>query len=332
MTVEEIEILVTAKVTEALREFQKIVPAIKQQMKQAQEAFSKVDTKTMTNKLHQAVNFMKKKMQDFKKSTENNEIAIKITNKDAQKQISQIQKQIDSLQEKINTRQMKLSMITPKLDEITAKTTREVTPEGISSANPAIQQTINNSLSGNKEYTSLLAQENKMTQEISMYNKQLNEAKSRMAQLGQQTSQTGNSQNKLTTLFSAFRNKIKEGKIDTSKLREIFSRIPNIVTKISAKIKQMGTGMKTGLKHVIKYAMALFSLRGVYSVLSNSANAWLSSQNEGAKQLSANIDYMKYSMRKCFGTYYTICNKFSVSVNESYSKCGICIDRCKHIC
>ena len=44
-----------------------MLPAIKEKMKQVQEAFSKVDTKTMTNKLHQAVNFMKKKMQDLKR-------------------------------------------------------------------------------------------------------------------------------------------------------------------------------------------------------------------------------------------------------------------------
>ena len=83
MTVEEIEIIVTAKVEEALKEFEKMLPAIKNTMKQAKEAFSKVDTRAMTSKLHQAVNFMKKKMQDLKKSSESNEIAIKVNNKDA---------------------------------------------------------------------------------------------------------------------------------------------------------------------------------------------------------------------------------------------------------
>ena len=39
MTVEEIEIIVTAKIEEALKEFQKIVPTIKKQMDQTQNAF-----------------------------------------------------------------------------------------------------------------------------------------------------------------------------------------------------------------------------------------------------------------------------------------------------
>lgn len=296
MTVEEIEILVTVKVEEALKEFMKIVPVIRQQIKQAQEAFSKVDTKAMTKKLNQAVQYMKKKMQDFKKSTENNKVAIKVTNQDAQKQISQIQKQIDSLQEKINARKMKLNIITPKLDEITAKTTKEVTPEGLSSENPAIQNTIKNTLSSNKEYNNLLAQENKMTQEISMYNKLLEEAQIKMKQLEQETSKTATTQNKLSSFFGAFKKKIEQAKPSLSGIKEIFSQMPKITQKITNHIKGMGTGLKQGLRHVLKYAMALFSLRGIYSVLSNSASSWLSSQNAGAQQLASNIDYLKYSM------------------------------------
>lgn len=104
ITVEEIEIIVTAKVEEALKEFQKFLPAIKQTMKQAQEAFSRVDTKAMTSKLHQAVNFMKNKMQDLKKSSENNEIKIKVTNADAIKQIKQVRKEIEALNKKTGAR------------------------------------------------------------------------------------------------------------------------------------------------------------------------------------------------------------------------------------
>ena len=61
MTVEEIEIIVTAKVEEALKEFEKFLPAIREKLKQAEEAFQKIDTKKVKNKLQQAVNFMKKK-------------------------------------------------------------------------------------------------------------------------------------------------------------------------------------------------------------------------------------------------------------------------------
>lgn len=300
MTLEELEIIVTTKVEEALKEFQKILPTIKQTMKQAQEAFSKVDTKTMTSKLHQAVQFMKKKMQDFKKSTENNEVAIKVTNKEAQKQISQIQKQIDSLQEKINARQMKLNIINPQIDKIVEDTRNNVVPDGISKNDKSMDTVVNNALSSNKDFTSLNSQAQKLYTEIEMYNKQLSEAKSKMEELGRQTSKTAITQSKLSSFFNAFKQKIDQVKPSISNIGNSFKTLPKITQNITNNIKGMNKSIKQGLRHVIRYAMALFSLRGIYSVLSNSAQSWLSSQNAGAKQLSANIDYMKYAMGSAF--------------------------------
>ena len=300
MTVEEIEIVVTAKVEEALKEFEKMLPAIKEKMKQVQEVFSKVDTKAMTSKLHRAVNFMKKKMQDLKKSSESNEIAIKVNNKDAQKQISQIQKQIDSLQEKINARQMKLNVINPQIDKIVDDTRKSVTPDGIKPNDKAMDTTIDNALKSNKDFTSLNSQAQKLYTEIEMYNKQLSEAKNKMTQLNQETNKTATTQNKLGSFFGAFKQKIEQVKPSISNMKDSFKELPKLTQNITNNIKGMGTGVKNGLGHILKYAMALFSLRSVYSVLSSCAQSWLSSQNAGAKQLSANINYMKYAMGSAF--------------------------------
>lgn len=292
MTIEEIEIVVTAKVEEALKEFQKMSPALKQVMKQAEEAFSKVDTKKMTNKLHQAVNFMKKKMQDLKKSSENNEIAIKVNNKDAQKQISQLQRQIDSLQEKINARRIKLDIITPKLDKIANEPMNKVNP---------------GRLENNKQYINLSDKEQMATKEIAYYSKQLTEAKNKMAKLKSQTEQTATTQSKLGSFFGAFKQKVDQIKPSISGVKNIFSKMPGIgqslskiTQNVTGHIKNMSSGIKNGLGHVLKYAGALFSLQGIYSILSGCAQNWLSSQNAGAKQLSANIEYMKYAMGSAF--------------------------------
>ena len=277
-----------------------MLPAIKEKMKQVQEAFSKVDTKAMTSKLHQAVNFMKKKMLDLKKSSENNEIAIKVNNKDAQKQISQVQKQIDSLQEKINARQIKLSVINPQIDKIVDDTRKNVTPEGINPNDKAMDMTVDNALKSNKDFTSLNSQAQKLYTEIEMYNKQLSEAKSKMAQLNQETNKTAITQNKLSNFFGAFKQKIEQAKPSIANIKNSFKGLPKLTQNITNNIKEMGTGVKNGLGHILKYAMALFSLRSVYSVLSSCAQSWLSSQNAGAKQLSTNINYMKYAMGSAF--------------------------------
>lgn len=250
-------------------------------MDQTQNAFSKINTKEMKNKVQQAVFFIKKKLQEIRKSSANNELAIKVNNKDAQKQISQIQKQIDSLQEKINARKIKLDITTPKLDKIANEPMNKVNPER---------------LANNNQYINLSDKEEVLVKEIQYYNKQLSEAKSKMSQLRQQISQTATTQNKLSSFFEAFKQKIEQVKPSMSSIKNSFKGLPKITQNITNNIKGMGTGLRQGIGNVMKYAMALFSLRSIYSVLSGCANTWLSSQNAGAKQLSANIEYMKYAM------------------------------------
>lgn len=93
--------------------------------------------------------------------------------------------------------------------------------------------------------------------------------------------------------FSSFFSSLK-------KITPSMNNISGIIIKIKNQIKQWNSGIKNGLGHVLKYATALFSLRRVYSALSGSAQAWLGSQNKGAQQLSANIEYMKYAMGSVF--------------------------------
>jgi phage-related protein len=272
-------------------------------IKQTQEQLANVDMSKLQKAVKQQMPLFKKQIQNLKKSIENNDISIKIDNKDAEKQISQTQKQIDSLNEKINARQMKLNVINPQIDKIVDDTRKNVTPEGINPNDKAMDTTVNNALNGNKDFTSLNSQAQKLYTEIEMYNKQLDVAKSKMAELKQQTSQTATTQNKLGSFFSAFKQKIEQVKPTILGVKNIFSKMPNIGQNLSKEtqsitnnIKGIGTGFKNGLGQVLKYAGALFSLRSIYSALSSSANAWLSSQNAQAKQLSANIDYMKYAM------------------------------------
>lgn len=72
MATQEMEIIVTAKVEKASKEFQKLVPTIKQITNQIQQAFSKIDTKSMQNNVQQSINFLKNKMQEFKVTTMGN--------------------------------------------------------------------------------------------------------------------------------------------------------------------------------------------------------------------------------------------------------------------
>lgn len=56
------------------------------------------------------------------------------------------------------------------------------------------------------------------------------------------------------------------------------------------------TGIKRQLKHLSKYVLALFSIRGTYAAIKAFAQSWLDSTSLAAQQLSANIDYLKFAL------------------------------------
>lgn len=300
MTVEELEIIVTAKVEGAIKEFKKIVPTTKKIVQQIQESFGKIDTKIMTNKIKQAVQFIKNRIEDIKKSNKNNDIKISVNNKDAQKQISEVQKQIDSLEKKINSRQIRLNLINNTLDKIKGDTNQDVIQDMPNTNNKMINQETYKRLENNSSYTSLIQESDKLNSEIIKYNLLLDTAKGNMTQLEQETSKNAISQNKSTSFFSSFKGKLDEAKTKAGGLQNIFGDIPKITKSITNNIKGIGSGLKNGLSSIVKYVGSLFSLKDIYGILSNSAQSWLSSQNAEAQQFSANIEYMKYAMGSVF--------------------------------
>lgn len=296
MTAEEIEIIVTAKIEEALKELNKIVPAIKGKMKQVQEAFSQINAKEINSKVQQATNFAKKKIQDLKKSSENSKIAIKVNNKEASKQVTQLEKEIDSLQKKITGRQLKLNVINSALDKIRNDANQSAIKEMPGAGTKRINTRTYKKLDNNAGFQSLARQSDKLNSEIEKYNALLNSAKSIMAKLAQQTSKTATVQNKLSSFFSNFKQKIEQTKTSAEKIGTAFKQMPKTGQNITRSLRGMGSSLKAGLGQIFKIAGALFGLQTIYSTLRNAASTWLSSQNSQAKQLSANIDYMKYAL------------------------------------
>lgn len=55
----------------------------------------------------------------------------------------------------------------------------------------------------------------------------------------------------------------------------------------------IGKSINKGITKILKYGMALFSIRSIYGLLSNAMNSWLNGSSTGAKQLRSDIDYMK---------------------------------------
>ena len=118
-----------------------------------------------------------------------------------------------------------------------------------------------------------------------------------MTQLKQETEKISTTQSRLGSFINMFKEKIGQVKPSIGKMRSQLNQMPKITQNVTNNIKKMSGNLKVGLGHILKYAGALFGIGTIYNSLKASANSWLSSQNQGAQQLSANIDYMKYAMR-----------------------------------
>ena len=300
ITVEELDIVVQASVEQALTEFKKIVPQLKKTIKQVEDNLNDIDTKGMTNKVQQAVQQVKQKVNEVKNTG---------INKQLQSQFEKAGASVEKYQGQLEETKQKLRQVYAEMDNIQANTWKQYTPEGVELGNKAIEPTVNNALGDNKQYQSLSKEATKLEQQISSLNSKLNNTKQQYNQIAGQIQQTTSKQ----TIWGNIVNKVKTAingiKKNTSSTENAFENVANISEKVRSgcnqilkvtgkivtKIKQIGTGFKQGLVHVLKYAGALFSLQSIYSTLSGSANSWLSSQNAGAQQLQANIDYLKNS-------------------------------------
>ncbi len=301
ITVEELDIVVQASVEQALTEFKKIVPQLKKTIKQVEDNLNNVETKGMVTKVQQAVQQVKQKVNEVKNTG---------IDKQLQSQFDKAGASVEKYQVQLEQTKEKLRQVYASMDNIQASTWKQYTPDGVELGNKAIEPAVNNALGYDKQYQSLSKEANKLEQQITSLNSKLNTTKQEYSQISGQIQEINSKQgiwgttiSKVRSIIDNVKKSIKGVKNNfegistvTEKVKSGCSQILGVTTKITTRIKQMGTGFKKGLIHILKYAGALFSLQSIYSGLSNIANTWLSSQNSGAQQLSANIEYMKYAM------------------------------------
>ena len=299
ITVEELDIIVQASVEQALTEFKKMVPQIKSSIKQVEENLNNVETKGMVKKVQQAVQQVKQKVNEVKNTG---------IDKQLQSQFDRAGASVEKYKGQLEQVKEKLRQVYAQMDSIQTNTWKQYTPDGVELGNKAIEPTVNNALGGNKQYQGLSKEASKLEQQIQSLNSKLNTTKQEYSQIAGQIQEAsakqgiwGNAINKVRSIIDNVKKNIKGAKDNfegmstvTERVRSGCSQILNVTTKVTSRIKQMETGFKQGLTHVLKYAVAMLSLESIYGTLSSSANSWLSSQNAQAQQLQANIDYLKY--------------------------------------
>lgn len=312
ITVEELDIIVDASIKKATDEFSRLTPAIKKEIKKVQDFFSNVNIKDITAKID--TNNIKNQTKEIKKEIKeifdpNDVSGIKITGLEEEtKKVETYWDKVKGLNTEASSGKGYVNYNTPK-QEKTKNETQDIEPsqkslsmwdilkQKISQVKPAIEQFKQsfNSSTASKELELIKYKISEVEEKlekakngkIHLNSKEILQTEAELERLNnKKTKIEGNSGG---NAFSGWASKLKGAKSQ-------LNGISGVTVKIKNQIKQMGSGMKQGLGHVLKYAGALFSLRGIYSMLSNSASSWLSSSNSQAQQLSANIEYMKYAL------------------------------------
>jgi hypothetical protein len=303
ITVEEIDIIVTAKVEEALKEFKKMVPEVKSVMEQVQTEINNIQMKRIAVKVQTTTEQARKSIKKISETNVGNEL---------QQKFEKAGESVDEYQKKLDEVRQKFSQVEKEINAKEEKKWSEYLPAGLDRNNPtvnkAVSPMVSESLSKDTGYQKLLVQEQQLTVEAQELSAKLSEAKQNYKSIGDEISLTEQKQNSwigklqksVITLKSGLGKVL--GKIGSA-ISGIISKtvkLPSLFKKSGNSASSMGKSLKIGLKNILKYAGALFGLRSIYNVLRNSASSWLSSSNAQAKQLSANIEYMKYAMGSVF--------------------------------
>lgn len=317
ITVEELDIIVQASVEQALKEFGKIVPEIKKATKGIESEINKTETKGLVNKVRSAVENIKVHFKGAEKNIQNSvQKAVTLTNQELSKigtnsSTKQLETQFIKAGQNVEKYSLQLEQVKQKLrsiyadmDKIQDKTWKSYTPDGLNINDPmvekAVQPSVDKALNSDKEYKNLILQEEKLNSKVEELNNKLKQAKQNYSQIESQIKQANSSQSSLSNSVKKLKNNISNSKVNATGLKKSLSSIQPVTSKLTNNVGKVGIKLKTGLSHILRYAGALLSLRGIYNILSSSASSWLSSQNAGAKQLLSNIEYMKYAMGSAF--------------------------------
>ena len=281
MTIEELEIIIKAKVEDALKSTKGLEQNIKNSMQKIQQNISKANFNVLTQKIQSAKKSFDKFKNDFQRG-----FSTKIDNSNSEKEIKKLQKEYNQVKQQIENDKIKLNGNYSKMDNLQDRLIQENLPTGLK-LEQMPEGWADGIVKGNKEFQSLNSEADKLESLLSK-----NESK--FIILG------NNIENlKSKTQKISFGEKIGRSIATISAgFNNISNKIGNSLNSIREKMSNVfsGNGIKQGINHILRYALALLSIRSIYSLLSSSGKSWLSSQNAEAQQLNANIEYMRNAL------------------------------------
>lgn len=264
ITVEELEIIIEAKVDKVMPQIEKLVSNIKRELQD-----SNIDFSSISKQINVETNKAKPIIQKLKNEFNPDELDPEFV-------------------KKINSMKPTIKGIS---NEYT-KLTRQIKETGVES------QKISRPTTNKQEYAPYVTA-----------GERLNETKQEVAPTTKSFSLWDTLRGKITQIKSVISEVKADWKSTDGVLGQTRQKLQGIgqailkVGKMSASllgIKKNADAMKNtmsqGIKQVLRYAGALIGIRSIYNGLKSLASEWMSSNDTSAKQLSANLNYMKMAI------------------------------------
>lgn len=271
ITVEELEIIVSAKIEQVKPQIQKVVKEIKEAVKNTDGIGSEMLGKIDTAKIAKEMGKVKKQVKGMFDISDTK--GMKINGKNLINGINQSFKTLKGQKVDLGN-VIEFRNYQNKLAQIA--TVAHKTKEAISSVG-----TVKYNTSAIQNFIDSYGQKNdskKVKLDVESPKKVKDELK-----------QSTNSGNKLSKTIQQIKNNLTGAGNSAKKMSVGLNTAKNVANKVSA-------NLKVGLGQIMKIVGSLIGLRAIYSGLQSVANSWLSSQDKQAKQLSANIEYMKFAL------------------------------------
>lgn len=280
ITVEELEIIIQAKVDKVVPQIRKMMTDVKKELQD-----SNIDFSLMSKSINREVNKTKPIIKKLKEEFNPEEVKFTINGESMKKEIKGISNQFSSLigskQELANAfdfsrQSQKLKIMGNEIDSVSQKMKNiETSKIGfISYDTNKIQQQVD-ALSG-------ISPSNAENEKIDKTSTKIDLLKSKFKEIIGITRKVASATKDIVTSTSS--SIIKAGKLASNFLG---------IRKNADSLKSAVSG---GVKTLIKYAGALIGIRSIYNGLKSLASEWMASNDASAKQLTANLNYIKMAI------------------------------------
>lgn len=288
ITVEELEIIIQAKVD-------KVVPQIRNMMKSVKKELqdSDIDFSAISKSINKEVNKAKPIVKKIKNEFDPDKIYFKIHTEDAQKQIKGISNEIYKLKgsssDLVNAfdfsrHKQQLKSVANEADTVSKKM------KNINgTSNVKLKFHVYNKSEIQKQVDALSSKKVNNTITPKLENKNLEESNNKAELLKNKMEKVISTTRRLASTTKTILGGIGGAVSKAGKLASSFSGIKKNADSVKNAISQ-------GAKQVVKYAGALIGVRSIYNGLKSLASEWMSSNDVAAKQLTANLNYMKIAI------------------------------------